>query len=222
VITRRRFFGFVAGLAILLAADVARPAAVAGTDDAGLRRLRNFIERVQTLRARFRQDIVDSSEELIEQSSGELLLSRPGRFRWNYQQPYERTVVADGTRLWLYEADLEQVTVRPLTAGLGETPAALLTGDKDILERFEYVSSWTTEQVLWVRLRPHSADSDFESVAIGFDGERPVQLELHDRLGQRTRLYLTEVRINVKLAADAFRFVVPEGADVIGETGSQQ
>jgi outer membrane lipoprotein carrier protein len=172
---------------------------------------------VQTLRARFRQDIVDSRDGLLEQSSGEFLFSRPGRFRWNYEKPYARTVVADGARLWLYEADLDQVTVRPLTAGLGDTPAALLTGGKGILDRFEYLSSWAGEGALWVRLRPRSSDSDFESVAIGFDGERPVQLELADRLGQRTRLYFSDVRLNPRIAEDAFRFFVPEGADVIGE-----
>lgn len=175
------------------------------------------MERVQTLRAQFRQDILNDKSELLESSSGEFLFSRPGRFRWNYQQPYLRTVVADGQRLWLYEADLEQVTVRPLSAGLGETPAALLTGDKSILERFEYVSSWTGDNVQWVRLRPRSPDADFESVAIGFDGPRPVQLELHDRLGQHTRLVLSDVRLNGKLPAEAFRFEVPKGVDVIGE-----
>lgn len=205
--------------AALLAAGWCVGAFAAEPPDAGLKRLQDFMERVQTLRADFHQEILNGTEELIESSSGEFLFNRPGRFRWNYQKPYLRTVVADGERLWLYEADLDQVTVRPLSAGLGETPAALLTGDKSVLDRFEYVSSWTGEQVLWVRLRPRAADADFESVAIGFDGERPVRIELHDRLGQQTRLALSNVRLNGKLSADAFRFVVPEGADVIGAAG---
>jgi outer membrane lipoprotein carrier protein len=205
--------------AALLAAFCCTGMAAAETSDAGLKRLQHFMDRVQTLRANFRQDIRDGRQELVESSSGEFLFSRPGRFRWNYQQPYLRTVVADGQRLWLYEADLDQVTVRPLSAGLGETPAALLTGDKAILERFEYVSSWSGDRVQWVRLRPRSADADFESVAIAFDGERPVQLELQDRLGQQTRLVFSDVRLNDKLADDAFRFEVPEGVDVIGEAG---
>jgi outer membrane lipoprotein carrier protein len=192
-------------------------ASAAGATDAGEKRLEDFMERVQTLRAQFRQDILNDKAELLESSSGELLFSRPGRFRWNYRQPYLRTVVADGQRLWLYEADLEQVTVRPLSPGLGETPAALLTGDKSILERFEYVSSWTGDNMQWVRLRPRSPDADFESVAIGFDGQRPVQLELHDRMGQQTRLVLSDVRLNGKLPAETFRFEVPKGVDVIGE-----
>ena len=220
--TARRLPRSAACLAVVLAAVAAEAAPTAGSSDAGFERLQNFMDRVQTLRAQFRQDILNGDQDLVEQSSGEVVFSRPGRFRWNYERPYQRTVVADGTRLWLYEADLDQVTVRPLSAGLGETPAALLTGDKAILDRFEYVSSWTGESVLWVRLRPRSPDSDFESVAIGFEGERPVQLELQDRLGQRSRLYLSAVRLNVKVTDDTFRFVVPDGADVIGDTGAPQ
>ncbi len=101
-------------------------------------RLRNFLEHVQTMRAAFRQEVVNG-KQVVEEARGHVALKRPGRFRWDYEQPYQRVVVADGERLWLYEADLAQVTVRPLAAGLGETPAALLTGERDVLERFEYV-----------------------------------------------------------------------------------
>lgn len=205
-----------AGLVGLSFAGFAMQADTAVNTGIGLKRLQVFMERVQTLRARFRQEILTDGRDLREQSAGELVFSRPGRFRWNYVQPYPRTVVADGTRLWLYEADLDQVTVRPLAAGLGDTPAALLTGGRDILERFEYVSSWSGEGVQWVRLRPRAPDADFDSVAIGFDGERPVRLELHDRLGQLTRLEFSDVHLNVPVADETFRFVVPEGADVIG------
>ena len=194
--------------------------AVSGTSQAattGADRLEQFIERVQTLRASFRQVVTGPGEEIVDEARGELLLKRPGRFRWDYRQPYERVVLADGERLWLYEADLEQVTVRPLSAGLGETPAALLTGKREVLDRFEQVSVWAGEDLAWVRLRPRSAESDFDSVAIAFSGERPVQLEIVDRLGQQTRVYLTDVRLNPAVTDDSFRFEVPPGADVIRE-----
>jgi outer membrane lipoprotein carrier protein len=180
-------------------------------------RLRNFLERVQTMRASFRQEVVRGAEQATEEARGHVTLKRPGRFRWDYEQPYQRVVLADGQKLWLYEADLEQVTVRPLAAGLGETPAALLTGGRDILERFDYVSSWSGDRLTWVRLKPRAADSDFDSVAIAFAGDTPVQLELNDRLGQQTRLYLSDVRTNVSVADDTFHFEVPAGVDVIRE-----
>lgn len=204
-------------MAACLFAGAAAAQAPADANKTGLDRLRHFMDQVHTLHASFRQEIVSATREVLEQSSGQVTLSRPGRFRWDYEQPYERVVVADGSRLWLYEADLEQVTVRPLAAGLGATPADLLTGERDILERFELVSSWTGEQMLWVRLRPRSADSDFDAVAIGFQGDRPVELELHDRLGQQTRLYLSDITLNGPVSDDTFRLTVPEGVDVIRE-----
>lgn len=208
------FFFAAAGLAAA-GAVAASPAA---DSQPGMTRLRNFLEHAQSMRAAFSQEVVNGNQEVVEQSSGHVSLMRPGRFRWDYEQPYKRLVVADGERLWLYEADLEQVTVRRLAAGLGETPAALLTGERDVLDRFEYVSSWSGDRVTWVRLKPRSADSDFESVAIGFAaGDKPVELELNDRLGQQTRVHLSEVEMNVKIADDAFHFQVPAGVDVIRE-----
>lgn len=198
-------------LAVLLV-PVGAPAASPGWE-----RLERFIERVQSMRASFRQVVSTADDEITEEARGQLLLQRPGRFRWNYEQPYERVVLADGEQLWLYEADLEQVTVRPLAAGLGETPAALLTGGRDVLGRFEELSSWSGDDLTWVRLKPRSADSDFDSVAIAFAGDRPAQLEIVDRLGQHTRVYLTDLSLNPSLGADAFRFEVPAGADVIRE-----
>jgi outer membrane lipoprotein carrier protein len=214
---------FLASALLLLAAAAALPAAGAATSapeaKPGMDRLHDFLEHVQSMRASFRQEIVNGNQEVIEEARGRMVLKRPGRFRWDYEQPYKRVVVADGERLWLYEADLEQVTVRPLAAGLGETPAALLTGARDVLDRFEYVSSSMADHVTWVRLKPRSADSDFESVAIGFTGEKLVQLELNDRLGQQTRLYLSDIEMNAKVADDTFRFQVPDGVDVIREGG---
>lgn len=192
-------------------------AASARADVTPLERLSGFLDRVQTLSAEFRQVQGPRGEAGGEESRGSLLIKRPGRFRWDYREPYERVVAADGRELWLYEADLAQVTVRSLDAGLGETPAALLTGGREILDRFETVDSWRAEKLDWVRLRPRSTDSDFDSVAIGFDGERIAQLDIDDRLGQQTRIFFSAVSINPRLDDARFVFEVPAGADVIRE-----
>jgi outer membrane lipoprotein carrier protein len=201
----------IAGALLLLAACAAAAAPT------GEQRLGQFLDNVRSMRAAFRQVVTDGSGQVVEEARGRLALERPGRFRWDYQQPYERVVLADGKELWLYEADLAQVTVRPLAAGLGETPAALLTGGREALARFEVVSNWSGEQLEWVRLRPRSADSDFDSVAIAFAGERLAEIEIADRLGQVTRVVLDDVRLNPRLADGEFRFVAPAGADVIRE-----
>lgn len=202
----------VASLTAALVATAAHSAEVPP-----LQRLERFLDRVHSMRADFRQVQLNDQQQRVEESRGRMLFKRPGRFRWDYREPFERAVVADGERLWLYEADLDQVTVRPLGSGLGETPAALLTGGRDILERFEPVVSWYADDMAWVRLKPRSAESDFDSVAIGFSGERLVQIEINDRLGQRTQVFFSGISVNPRLDDKRFRFEVPPGADVIRE-----
>lgn len=186
--------------------------------DSGLQRLQAFLTDVQSLSGSFRQEVVDSRGQVIEVSSGTVSLVRPGKFRWDYQEPFERQIVADGEKIWLYEADLEQVTIRQLTAGIGDTPAALLTGRESVLERFEVTRAWREAGIDWVALRPVAADSDFAGMTLGFTGATLTRLRLDDRLGQQTRVDLSAVRQNPVLSPDTFRFVVPPGADVIDDS----
>ncbi|MDJ0928626.1 MAG: outer membrane lipoprotein chaperone LolA [Gammaproteobacteria bacterium] len=202
-------------VAALLVAAILSPAIA---DEApGIDRVRAYLENVQTLRAEFTQDVIDRDFEIIESATGQLALSRPGRFRWDYLQPFERVIVADGERLWLYEADLDQVTVRPMDAGLGATPAALLTGGVDILEGFEHLGSETIDDRLWVTLGPRSDTADFASIRLGFDDQELTELVLSDRLGQTTRVRFAAIERDPELAPDLFSFTVPPNADVIGE-----
>jgi outer membrane lipoprotein carrier protein len=188
-----------------------------GQDPAGLVRLRGYLENLNAMRANFRQEVINSDREIVEETRGHVVLKKPGRFRWHYTEPFERVIVGDGTRVWLYEADLQQVTVRQLSAELGETPAALLTGDTAVLEQFNFVGSEPIAGLDWLHLTPRSAASDFKSIGLGFDGDNLVQLALDDRLGQRTRIYLTTIEYPPDVPDDEFHFNIPAGVDVIGE-----
>ena len=126
--------------------------------------------------------------------------------------------MADGQKLWLYEADLEQVIIRQLEDGIGDTPAALLTGRQDVLERFTISKSWQADGIQWVALAPKAAAADFAAVRLAFDGPKLVSLELDDRLGQRTRLDFSRVELNPRLDDRSFRFDIPPGADVIDDS----
>jgi len=210
---------FFSGIAVSFATTVGDAAghSASGAGDPGLTRLRTYLTDLNSLRAKFRQEVINGDLELVEEASGRVALKKPGRFRWDYQLPFERVIVADGARVWLYEADLQQVTVRRLDAGLGETPAALLTGDADVLDHFEYLGSSTDNGIEWIQLKPNSAESDFEMISLGFDGDDLVEIALADRLGQRTRLYLTEIERLETLPDELFRFAIPDGVDVIRE-----
>jgi outer membrane lipoprotein carrier protein len=192
--------------------------AAESTVDPGRERLESYLENLDTLTADFSQEVINRDRELVESASGRVALRKPGRFRWDYLTPFERVIVADGERVWLYEADLEQVTIRRLDAGLGETPAALLTGNAEILERFEFLGSAQDGDLLWVNLGPRSAEADFDSIRLGFRGDTLVRLELQDRLGQTTQLSFAGQVTGIPLADEFFRFDPPEGVDVISET----
>jgi outer membrane lipoprotein carrier protein len=199
-------------LSILL---VAAAPARAATD--ALERVEAYLGSLTTLSAEFSQVVRSRDGDIVDRASGTLSLSRPNRFRWDYREPYEQAIVGDGKRLWLYDPDLEQVTVRTLEAGLGSTPAMLLSGGGRVGDAFtavgtERVGAWT-----WHRLRPRDADGDFESVSLAFDAKGELAgMELRDKLGQSTMLEFARVRRGAKLDDGLFRFEPPPGADVIG------
>jgi outer membrane lipoprotein carrier protein len=189
----------------------------AGDPSAAASRLEQILADLQSFRAHFDQEVRNRDLELIEAASGEVSLQKPGRFRWDYQEPFERLIVADGERVWLYEADLDQVTVQKLDASLGETPAALLTGTVGVLERFDLRAAEQRGDRWSVTLGPRDEAADFESIRLEFVAGQLAQMELADRLGQTTRIVFSDVERNPLISADTFAFVVPPGADVIGE-----
>lgn len=202
--------GMLVGL-LLLAAHAAN-----GADDA-VARVAAYLGALETLSAEFVQVVRDRDGQIIDRSSGTLSLARPDRFRWDYRDPHEQTIVADGRKLWLYDADLEQVTVRALEAGLGATPAMLLSGAGKVGDAFDSAGIERDGAWTWARLEPKQGGSDFEQVSLGFDGAGElVAMELRDKLGQSTQVDFSHARRNVALDASLFRFAPPPGVDVIG------
>jgi outer membrane lipoprotein carrier protein len=202
---------------LVLAAGLApEPASAQGAADA-VARVDAYLGSFRTLSADFSQVVRSREGQIAERASGTLALSRPNRFRWDYRQPYVQTIVADGERLWLYDSDLEQVTVRELEAGLGSTPAMLLSGSGRVGDAFESVKVERAGEWIWYRLRPREASSDFESVSLALDARGELAaMELRDKLGQVTVIEFAGVRRNPPLDPATFRFEPPPGADVIG------
>lgn len=184
-------------------------------------RLQSFFAEKGSMSADFVQTVQGAAFAQPEESRGTLLLQRPGKFRWDYTQPYKQQIVADGQRLWIYDVDLEQVIVKPMDAALGDTPALLLSGGgDDVSERFELSALTDREDDLqWVRLVPKQADTGFKEIRLGFGAKHLLGMELVDGFDQVTRLTFSNVKADVNLPADSFRFVPPEGVDVVGDQG---
>ena len=195
------------GLAWVLAATAARADAV-GT-------LREFVRDVKTGRAAFTQTVSAPDGAKKKTSSGQFEFARPDRFRFVYRKPFEQQIVADGRKVWLYDVDLNQVSVRAMSQALGATPAALLAGDA-MDKDFELSAAPAKDGLDWVQAVPRVKEgASVQSLRIGFRAKTLAALEIVDVFGQRSLLQFSAVEANPKLADEVFRFVPPKGADVI-------
>lgn len=191
--------------------------AAAAANAAALDQLQAFLDGTRSARAGFSQTVVAQSARQAQTASGTMAFSRPGKFRWAYDKPYYQLIVGDGERVWIYDRDLNQVTVRKLGAALGASPAALLAGDNALERDFELRDDGRADGLDWVEATPKAAESGFQRVRIGFAGNLPQVMELRDSFGQTTTLVFSRFERNPALDAGLFRFTPPAGADVIGE-----
>lgn len=192
--------------------------AVAHAQGNGVEKLNQFVNKVQTFEAHFQQTVLGPDGNVIEQAEGEFQLERPGKFRWDYQQPYPQQIVADGERIWFYDVDLEQVTVKSQQEALADTPATLLSGDIVPEDKYDIQSLPSNDGLQWVQLMPKEQDSNFQAVTLAFDGNTLNQMVMRDSFDQRTRLSFSQVRENPEFNNDTFAFTPPAGIDVVGDT----
>jgi len=186
----------------------------------GLDQLHAFLNDTKTSKGTFKQSVASKTRPAPQNSGGSFAFQRPGKFRWTYDKPFEQLIVGDGTRVWVYDRDLNQVVVRKLDVALGATPAALLAGDNALEKNFDLTAGMSSGDLDYVDATPKTADSQFTRVRIGFRDNLPRRMELTDAFGQITTLDFTSVERNPPLSATLFHFDVPAGADVVGETGA--
>ena len=177
----------------------------------------DYFSSLDNFQASFSQSVVDSGGEQIQDSSGEVWIQRPGRFRWSYQKPYSQLIVADGKQLWTYDEDLEQATVKTIDEALSSTPAMLLSGFRPLSEVVSWAEDPGNDVYRWYRLTPKEADAAVEQVRIGFDKQGELALiEVQDDFENHTRISFSNVKRNIKLDAGLFELKLPEGTDIIG------
>lgn len=181
-------------------------------------KLKTFIASTHSAQANFIQEVLDQNGKRIQSASGIMQFQRPGKFRWAYQKPYEQLIVGDGSKFWLYDADLNQVTVKKLNAALGSSPAALLSGSNEIERDFTLTEDGSRNGLDWLQAIPKTQDSGFEKIRMGFDAQAAlVSMELNDTFGHKTVLQFSAMQRNPKFPAQQFHFTPPKGADVLSE-----
>ncbi|HSP31620.1 MAG TPA: outer membrane lipoprotein chaperone LolA [Halomonas sp.] len=185
-------------------------------DDAA-ERLTERLDPLESYQAAFEQQILDGSGERLQSARGEMWLSRPGMLRWEVEAPYSQTVVSDGDDVYMYDPDLEQVTVQEMDNRVTHTPALLLSGSvNDLTESYEVFYEQEEGEDVFT-LVPISADTLFEELSMVFDGDTLTELWMMDSTGQRTAITFSDITSNGNIDQSMFDFEIPEGSDVIRE-----
>ncbi|MCK5901517.1 MAG: outer membrane lipoprotein chaperone LolA [Cocleimonas sp.] len=184
--------------------------------DNARQRLNQFFTQVNTLKGSFNQRVFDKKGKMIQQATGQLYLNRPGKFRWVYATPEPQEIIADGKNVWIYEKDLEQVTVKPMSAALSSSPIAILTRKSIPDSQFKVTKlNLKANGFDWFNLKPHRNNRDFKNIQLGLDANGIRKMIMFDKLGQKTVINLN-VKNNVPISGNRFYFRPPAGVDVIG------
>ena len=190
----------------------------AWAEDAG-QRLNAALKNMDNLTTEFKQTLLDEDKKVVQQSLGTLALQRPGKFAWIYTEPFEQRIIADGSELWIYDVELDQVTVRPMDQGLSNAPIMILMKQTDVNEQFEVNEVGQRKFLYWVELLPHADDLEYTHIYIGIEDGQVRAMELQDQFGQSTQIVFDNLRVGVVHNPAVFKFVPPPGVDVYGVGG---
>ncbi|GAB7126686.1 outer membrane lipoprotein chaperone LolA [Silvimonas sp. JCM 19000] len=175
--------------------------------------LKQFLANTHSLQAQFNQTVTGKGK--AQNSSGTVAIAIPGKFRWEYQKPYQQMIVGDGQQVWLYDPDLKQATVKDMGNALESSPAAILAGDTGWEKNYTLRTLADKDNMTWLEATPKRADSSFEVVRLGFANGQIAQMDLLDKFGQTTQIRFSQITRNPKLDASLFHFTPPKDADVV-------
>ncbi len=188
--------------------------------DAPTTALLQLLNSIRTIQANFTQTILDERSKPLQQSSGRMALQRPGKFRWDVTRPNSQLIVTDGKKLWIYDPDLQQVTIRSLTKEVGEAPALLLSNpDASLAQKFHVQTANDNRGLQWFLLTPKNKNSMFAIIRLGFAKQQLQQMQLRDHLNHTTVIQFNRITQNVALSPALFTFKIPAQVDVINEAG---
>lgn len=182
-------------------------------------RLNAALKDLDNLTADFKQTVLDEDKQVVQQSSGRVAIQRPGKFSWIYTTPYEQQIIADGSELWVYDVDLDQVTVKSMESGLAAAPIMILMRQQEIGTDFVVSEVGQREFLYWVGLKPKTKNMEYSQVYIGLKDGAVKAMELRDNFGQSTQIVFENIRLNVVHDPEIFRFIPPAGVDVFGVGG---
>ena len=186
-------------------------------DQQPLEQLRHFLKNTSSLSADFKQNLINEAGDVLQTSFGNFYLQRPGKFRWDYNKPFQQQIISTAGKVWFYDTDLQQVTVKKLDASIGSTPALLLSGSVALEDNYQIEKQGIEGDIYWIKLIPKAHDSSFKYILIGLEKGQLSGMELNDNFGQLTRVYFSNIKLNPRIEAKMFEFIAPKGVDVFAE-----
>ncbi len=201
----------------LLATILSINSLVAFAEDIPVKQLKAFLASAKSVTANFKQTLINEAGDPFQTSQGLFYLQRPGKFRWDYTKPFQQQIISTSGKVWFYDTDLEQVTIKKLDESVGSTPALLLSGDVPLEDNYTIEQQGSEGEMHWVKLVPKNQDSTFKYVLIGLEKGVLSGMQLNDNFGQMTRIYFSNLKMNQELNPDLFEFTVPKGVDVFAE-----
>jgi outer membrane lipoprotein carrier protein len=201
----------------LIAALLSVNSLISFAEESPVKQLKAFLSSAKTITANFKQVLINEAGDPFQSSSGLFYLQRPGKFRWDYTKPFQQQIISTSGKVWFYDADLEQVTIKKLDQSVGSTPALLLSGDVPLEDNYTIEQQGSEGSMIWVKLLPKGQDSTFKYVLIGLEKGVLSGMQLNDNFGQLTRIYFSNLKVNQPVEANLFEFNVPKGADVFSE-----
>lgn len=205
---------FITAMTVLLFSNTA---IAAGNDQQAISQLSKLLDQSQSMTGKFTQTTLDATGTRLQETKGELALKRPGLFRWHTAAPQEQLLISDNQKIWLYDPDLMQLTIQKMDQRMSHTPALLLSGNVAEIQKNFTITSKTREKLQSFVLVPKDKESFFNSLTLTFNGNTIKSMQLVDNVGQRTNIVFSDIKMNVPVAASLFKFVPPEGTDVIEE-----
>lgn len=179
-----------------------------------IEKLKSFLANTRSLTASFKQVTIDENGQTLQTNHGLFYLSKPGKFRWNYQQPFVQEIVSNLGKVWFYDAELEQVIIKNLGNSLGSAPALLLMGNIALEENFTLLPQGFSEGMQWLKLSPKNKESSFNYILLGLTDDVLGGIELSNRFGQLTLIYFSDIKLNPVITDAIFEFTPPKGVDI--------
>ncbi len=182
----------------------------------GVTQLKSFLKKSDTFTALFSQSLFDENGSELQFSAGQFSLQKPGKFSWDYEEPYPQIIMSNGKVIWMYDSELEQVTIKPVDSTLSKTSMVLLFSKTEIDKDFKIIKLDVVDGVSWLELTAHNPDSEFSNIFIGMKEGLIVSLKMVDGFGQTTVIKFRDIMMSPKFNEHRFEFVIPKNADVIG------